>query len=279
MNLKMVIGNTFAMVVVVTPRLLGFALLISIFNSYYAIIPLGIGLLVYAIGMTTLFHMLKKELSPMELKDEFGHRRISLLFMSLISLIMPCITMNPNWNILTYTSILSASILIVELVLLIGIIDWMPDILRSTMVDDPVAFRSICLVIILGLILSMSITAIQVALIRRAHLKDFEFQVILGETKAIEERLKSEEPIRCPGIFSFACSAQQEGVVEVMLKHGKGKIDFNDWEDLEDKTGYYWACYFENENIKRMIEENADSLDIDLTLTESRTVDLMFGSG
>ena len=271
MNLKMTIGNTFAMVFTVTPRLLAFALLISSFNSYYAIIPLGIGLLMYMVGVITIYQMFKKELSPTEVKDPFGHRRFFLLFMSITSPVMPCIILNPKWNILTYTSILSASIMIVQLIFLIGIVDWMPDILRSTMIDDTADFRSICLVIILGLILSMSITAIQVALIRRAHLKDFEFQVILGETKAIEERLKSEEPIRCPGIFSFACSAQQEGVVEVMLKHGKGKIDFNDWEDLEDKTGYYWACYFENENIKRMIEENAEELGIDLKLRKNKS--------
>ena len=114
----------------------------------------------------------------------------------------------------------------------------------------------------------MSITAIQVALIRRRHKKDFKYQVLLGETKAVEERLKDQEPIRCPRIFSLACHVQQEDVVEVMLKYGKDKIDFNHGTQQGTiyKTGYFWACFFENENIKTMIEEKAEELEIDLEL-------------
>ena len=144
----------------------------------------------------------------------------------------------------------------------------MPDALRSTMVEDPIVFRGICIAIILGLVISMSITAIQVALIRRCHLKDFKYQVLLGETKAVEERLKAQEPLRCLASFSLACWVQQEDVVEVMLKQGKDKIDFNHGRrgGRIYATGYHWACKFGNENIKTMIEEKAEELEINLEL-------------
>ena len=261
MTLPMLLGNAFAMIFVATPRLFSLALISSIFSSYYAAIALGTGLIVYVLGLIVLIYMFKKELPELDIRDEYGSRKLGLFMMGLSSIFMPCIIINPTWNILSFTSILSASILIVELLVLIGIIDLWPHLLRPSMIEDPTVFRLICIAAILGLILSMSITALQVALIRRAHLQNIRFQVLFGDIKAVEERLKSDKPLRLPWIFRYACHVQQEDMVELLLKYGQGKIDFNAGGRM---NGYSLACLYKNERIKTMIEENAEKLDIDL---------------
>ena len=277
MTMRMVLVNTLAMIFVVTFRCLAIALMIAAYNNFYAIIPIASGCLIYFLGMTILYQMFKKELPELELKDNCGHRRMGLLFMAFSAPVMPCIIMNPKWNILSYASILSAAILIIEMVVLTALTDLNKvfnldlQILRQSMIDHPDELRLICLGTILGLIVSMSFTAIQVALIRRIHLRKFKYQVLLGDTKTVEERLKSQEPIKCARIFPQACEAQQEDMVKLMLTYGQDKINFNAGERDKNvhKTGYYFACLFGNQRIRQMIEDKAGELDIDLDFDKS----------
>ena len=212
--------------------------------------------------------------------DFFGVLRSGLALMVLSSIIMPSIIVNPKWDLLMHISTLSGTILTLGLCILIAFNFSAPQLLRPSLIENPSLYHNICAALIIGLIISMIATYCQLKWIRNEHFKLFEYLTILGEVNSVEEKLTSDEELEIEKwIFPLACRHQQEEIVALFLKYGQIRgIDFNakDWRGW---SAYHFACQsdFKNENIKRMIEENANTLDIDLTLTESRTVDLMFG--
>ena len=206
----------------------------------------------------------------MELTDRVGYKRFGVFSIFLSSIIMPCVIINPKWNILSYVGILSASILILNMVFIVGLIDLAPQVFNQSLIDDPKVFRLICLAIILGLILSMAVTCLQLSVIRKIHLNIFKYQVLLGDAKSVEKRLCSADQDDFEFdhyVFRDACRAQQEEIVALFLKHGNDKrIDFNAGKRTKKfhHSGYYFACDFKNQNIMKMIEEKAEDLHINL---------------
>ena len=268
MSLRLTLVNSLAMIFVVTPRLLSLSIMIAAFKDLFVFMPLSISLVAYMTGLTVLYQLFKRERTDVELTDRIGYKRFGVFSIFLSSIIMPCVIINPKWNILSYVGILSASILILNMVFIVGLIDLVPEMFNPSLIEDPKMFRLICLAIILGLILSMAVTSLQLSVIRKIHLNIFKYQVLLGDAKAVEKRLCSSEDFEFDQyIFRDACRAQQEEIVALFLKYGKHKrIDFNAGKQTKKfhQSGYYFACDFKNHNIMKMIEEKAEDLDIKL---------------
>ena len=152
------------------------------------------------------------------------------------------------------------------MVLIVGLVDLAPELLHQSLIEDPKLFRLVCLGVVLGLLLSVAVTSLQVSVIRKIHLNLFKYQVLLGDAKSVEKKLQMEDYELDEFIFRDACRAQQEEIVALLLKYGKARrIDFNAGKR---HSGYDLVCDYKNQRIIKMIEEKAEELGIEIPYSE-----------
>ena len=259
---------TFSMVFVIVPRILAISLIIASFTFEYSLIAAVCILASFMLGFVIIYENLKKE---NEFHDPIGYTNFGLVLMAISSIFAPSALINPKWTLLDKVSKLSGSLLMAGMTALICCCIGAPRLLRPSLIEDPWFFNFICASVFCGLYISMDITSWQCRFIFEKHLKLFEYQVIFGETTLVEENLKSDEEIET-WLFPTACKFNHQEIVSLFLQYGKAKnVDFNVMRD-GGWTGYMRVCatpVSKNDNIKRMIEEKADELDIDTKINDN----------
>ena len=269
MSLKMTIVNSLLMTLVITPRILAISITIASFEGWNVLTVVLLCLGLYILGFFATYFIFKKLRPKNAFLDPVGMKKIGLAMMLFSSILTPSAIINPKWDLLIYISILSGTILVLAVSTLISLTFLAPHLLRTSLIGNSILFNGICIAIIIGLIVSMIVTAYQLKWIRNVHSKIFKYQVILGEVDAVKRKLVSNEDFET-WIFPYACKYQQEEIVALFLEHGNNSIIDLNAEGWYRWTGYQIACSTacKNENIMRMIEDKAEELAIDLTQIE-----------
>ena len=264
--------QTTLMVLVVLPRVLTIGFVFASFDGWTAMIPATIGSMVYIVSSCILLSFYKRKHN---LKGEDMAKAMKTLIIT--SVLMPCTIINPRWNLLTYFSLTSASVLSMTLTSLGLISLFQPELLKESMIQDVGLYQVLCVILIGLLLISSAITAFQVYLVRRNH-QTFYYHCILNEPEAIESIFKTSETLNNEQDFNemdyegwnglhYASNNGFTQVVKLIMANGQSvDFEFNATDD-DGNTAYILAC--KKPSIPAIVElfrTNAETNGIDLNI-------------
>ena len=147
------------MIPVIIPRFLAFSLILASFEGQNSIIPMSIFVLLYLVLAGTTCYLYKRSRHYTEFRGMFMKRKIFVMILT--SIMMPCRVVNPDWNLLSYLSALSAFLISLLLATLALISHVDVDILASPMMYDPELYQQTCGTLIALLLAGPFFTAAQ----------------------------------------------------------------------------------------------------------------------
>ena len=260
--------QTTLMVLVVLPRVLTISFVFASFDGWIPMIPATIGSMVYIISSCILLSFYKRRHN---LRGEDMAKALKTLIIT--SVLMPCMIINPRWNLLTFFSLISAAVLSMTLTSLGLISLFQPDLLKKSMIQDVGLYQVLCFVLIGLLLISSTITAFQVYLVRRNH-QTFYYYCILNEPEAIESIFNTssekedfnEMDYEGWNGLHYACNNGHTEVVKLILAYGKSVgFEFNATGD-SGNTAYILACKKNNQTIVELFRTHAETNGIDLNI-------------
>ena len=224
-SLAFTMVNIIMMIPVILPRLFGYSLIMASMEGWIPTIPIMVGGIIYAAVSTLIIRKFKQQRkNPEEFKDISQELRK----MVITAMFMPCLVINPQWDLLNYLSATSGAILCLILSVLILISHKDPSLLSSNMMEDQALFETVCANVICMIVFGCIITAAQVWLVRWRH-QTFLFQCIFGNKKAVEKMLLSRDTkhhfteVNCFQLTSLdlAIAMGHSEVVKLIKKHGQ----------------------------------------------------------